>query len=262
MINQRQGPLVPIGECAALTQAIGTPEFGGATLRFMSQSVLIDTVILFQIRSEKTERAAFASIRSPKKVDRTSHLYATNFAHLDPNASLVRAVKREHFLASRLRECDVEDSCYRNVCYIQSGVVDRFSIISGSAESWWALNLYREKSSGRFSDDEIGRLNKITTFAAAAVSRHIFINRVCEPVPIRDYLDSALEARTDLTPRERQVCLAIVKGKTAQEIADELSIGVTSVITFRRRAYTKLGIRKHHQLLELCSNSAGASAQV
>ncbi|WP_198033720.1 helix-turn-helix transcriptional regulator [Bradyrhizobium sp. WSM2254] len=256
MKQQPQGSLVPLGECAALTKAIGTPSFGEASLRFLAQSVLVDTVILFEMRSGKVERTAFASMRSTKKVDRTSSLYAAHFSHLDPNASLVRSMNDHGVIASRLRECDVQDSGYRNVCYLQSGVVDRFSIISGSFENWWALNLYREKASGRFSDDEIGRLTTLCEFAGAAASRHIVIHRHCQPVPIRDYLDRALEDRTDLTRRERHVCREIAKGKTAQEIADDLAIGVTSVITFRRRAYLKLGINKHHQLLELCKSLA------
>lgn len=252
MQQRPQMSLVSIGECAALTQAIGTPSFGEASLRFLAQSVLVDTVILFEMRNGKAERTAFASTRSAKKVDRTSSLYATHFSHLDPNAALVQSLEDQRFLASRLRECDVEDSGYRNVCYLQSGVVDRFSIISGSLKSWWALNLYREKSSGRFTDDEIERLNTVTAFAGAAASKHVLIQRICQPAPIRDYVDRALEARTDLTRRERQVCCEIIKGKTAREIAADLGIGITSVITFRRRAYLKLGIRKHHQLLAVC----------
>jgi len=46
-----------------------------------------------------------------------------------------------------------------------------------------------------------------------------------------------------LTPRERQVLLLIVRGLLNKEIAAELRIGLTTVISHRRRIMDKLAIR-------------------
>ena len=53
------------------------------------------------------------------------------------------------------------------------------------------------------------------------------------------------------TPREREVALLIVRGKTSREIADELGIGVRTVETHRQRAMEKAGARTAAALTRL-----------
>ncbi len=55
-----------------------------------------------------------------------------------------------------------------------------------------------------------------------------------------------------LSERERQVCLGMLAGKKAEIIADEMGIGASSVVTYRQRAYFKLGITSRGQLFSIC----------
>lgn len=55
-----------------------------------------------------------------------------------------------------------------------------------------------------------------------------------------------------LSERERQVCLGMLAGKKAEIIAEEIGIGPSSVVTYRQRAYQKLGISSRGQLFAIC----------
>jgi DNA-binding CsgD family transcriptional regulator len=58
----------------------------------------------------------------------------------------------------------------------------------------------------------------------------------------------------ELSPREREVCARAVAGKTIEGTSLELDIRRTSVITYRQRAYQKLGISRINELVALLSN--------
>ncbi|NLW05604.1 MAG: helix-turn-helix transcriptional regulator, partial [Pseudomonadaceae bacterium] len=57
-----------------------------------------------------------------------------------------------------------------------------------------------------------------------------------------------------LSERERQVCAAVLQGKKSETIAYELEVAPSSVVTYRKRAYDKLGISSRAQLFALCQN--------
>jgi DNA-binding CsgD family transcriptional regulator len=55
-----------------------------------------------------------------------------------------------------------------------------------------------------------------------------------------------------LSERERQVCLGMLAGKKAEIIAEEVGVGLSSVVTYRQRAYHKLGISSRGELFAIC----------
>ena len=56
-----------------------------------------------------------------------------------------------------------------------------------------------------------------------------------------------------LSPRERTVCRGILAGKTADALAAEMSIAASSIVTYRARAYQKLGVTSRGALFALCA---------
>ena len=62
---------------------------------------------------------------------------------------------------------------------------------------------------------------------------------------------------TVLSERERQVCIGMLAGKKAEIIAGEIGIGPSSVVTYRQRAYQKLGISSRGQLFSICRSRIG-----
>lgn len=56
-------------------------------------------------------------------------------------------------------------------------------------------------------------------------------------------------AHVSLSERERQVCRLIVAGRSAKEIAGELSLSAKTISTFRSRALKKLGVSNDVELV-------------
>ena len=54
-----------------------------------------------------------------------------------------------------------------------------------------------------------------------------------------------------LTNREKQVCLRIVSGLGSEAISADLDIGLHSTLTYRKRAYEKLGISSQNELFAI-----------
>jgi len=60
---------------------------------------------------------------------------------------------------------------------------------------------------------------------------------------------SALQDEVSLAPREREVIEFLVTGLSYKEIADELSIGVSTVSTYVQRIYEKLHVRSRREII-------------
>jgi DNA-binding CsgD family transcriptional regulator len=65
-----------------------------------------------------------------------------------------------------------------------------------------------------------------------------------------------------LSAREREVCARAVVGKTIEGTSLDLNIRRTSVITYRQRAYQKLGISRTNELVALLNDMHAERALV
>lgn len=54
-----------------------------------------------------------------------------------------------------------------------------------------------------------------------------------------------------LGKRERQVMTYVLAGLTSREIAQRLQLSESTVLTYRYRAFAKLGVRTHRELLSM-----------
>lgn len=74
--------------------------------------------------------------------------------------------------------------------------------------------------------------------------------RMAHAITDLDEIDHHIAAAPEqLSPREAQVCARILYGQTTTGIALELGIGNESVMTYRKRAYRRLQIASHRELL-------------
>lgn len=55
-----------------------------------------------------------------------------------------------------------------------------------------------------------------------------------------------------LSERERAVCLGILAGQKAELIAADIGVAPSTVVTYRKRAYSKLGISSRASLFAIC----------
>jgi DNA-binding CsgD family transcriptional regulator len=62
----------------------------------------------------------------------------------------------------------------------------------------------------------------------------------------------------DLPQREVQVCAGIALGLNSEAIGQTLGIGINTVLTYRKRAYARLQISSHNELLWAIYSAATA----
>ncbi|SDC80680.1 helix-turn-helix transcriptional regulator [Nocardioides lianchengensis] len=79
------------------------------------------------------------------------------------------------------------------------------------------------------------------------VMRGFMVDVTAQHAPVTTALDQAADLLLTLSRRERQVLALVAAGRTNEEIAVELFVGVSSVKTYVRTAYRKIGVTRRSQ---------------
>ena len=129
------------------------------------------------------------------------------------------------------------DEAYQDWFYGQPDLSDKTAVLIAGENLRIILNLYRHgESEGAVPNPSVlsvlGRL-MLAHFEARRDSG----------------FPPALAA---LSERERAVCLGMLAGKKAEAIAGDLDVAPSTVVTYRKRAYTKLGIGARADLFAIC----------
>lgn len=101
---------------------------------------------------------------------------------------------------------------------------------------------------------------RLARFATTSFARGLDLARRLMPSILRRAPDVALRElrRAPLTPRERDVVGLLVAGSSTRAIASETGLTVSTVNTYLKRIFAKLGV---HSRVELVARLAGAPAE-
>ena len=180
---------------------------------------------------------------------RTAQKYVVEYWKHDP-ANRLAANARTAELSARFAPGEINEKSYRRDCYSNLDLVDRFSILRKCNHTMTRLNLYRSRSSGRFSDAQIGTIIDASNILFALVTKHHDLGQHQEPAT-EAARRRLLLAEPALTPRELDVCVGIICGQTSEAIALSLGLSINTVLTYRKRAYSRLGISTQNELVRL-----------
>jgi DNA-binding CsgD family transcriptional regulator len=129
------------------------------------------------------------------------------------------------------------------------GIADSMAItIKTGHREWITTHLCKHRDQGLFCKDDIETVLQLAALIASSASNHCRLDALSEgdfPASVNDGIDQLC---SQLTQRERQVILRILDGVTVEQIAGELGLKPTTVITYRSRAYEKLGISSRREL--------------
>lgn len=188
-------------------------------------------------------RSAFARIATLRYVQKywkhdTAAAYTLGRAH--------RSVKTMRRPSSVIRDID-----YRHECYAEGEVVERLSICRSGAMSI-VVNAYRDRAGGPFSPAEIDRFEAAAPVLMAAVEKHQQLSAARDGgAPGHGKAQASHRAVIDdagLSEREAQVLAAILSGLDQNAIAEAIGVKPSSVVTYRRRGYAKLGVQSRAEL--------------
>ncbi len=179
--------------------------------------------------------------------------YAERFYRLDPLLRDLRNAPRKGAVFLRTtRASAITDEEYRWYCYDLPGLEEKISIARPTGNGWNILNFYRRDSC---RPDEVAALATFGVFALAAIAKHghlLSLDDVASPAA--DLIDRPLPgccgcAFSDLTRREAEVCSYSLLGGRSTEIGERLGVAQSTVLTYRRRAYGRLGIGSASELV-------------
>lgn len=126
---------------------------------------------------------------------------------------------------------------YRQAFFTAPGIAGKTAVLAAGETRRLILNVYRNDAMGPLAPPDalvfMGRL--------ALLHYERQAGSTC-PAPL-----------AALSERERQVCLGVLAGKKAETIAGDLGLAASTVTTYRRRAYEKLGISSRAALFAICA---------
>lgn len=171
------------------------------------------------------------------------------------------AGQREGRSVALSRRSTIPDPAYRQRFFDAPRLDLKLSIFARAGDEAAYLNFYRHQGDGGFQPDDIMALTLAAPVVWRALRRHHAGPTPAHRVPVVprqrvEIVRRALAARSlPLTDREQDVCARIIAGYSSEAIALDLGIAPSSVATYRKRAYAKLGICSQHDLFALCWGS-------
>jgi DNA-binding CsgD family transcriptional regulator len=151
---------------------------------------------------------------------------------------------------------EVASDAYRATCYDRPGVQDRVALLLHVHDDVsLSLNLYRSVAHGSFSANELEILETLAPLLGAAARQHYTLLSRTETLP-EQMLKRLMCLCPALTKRETDVVRGVLSGASATAIGERMGIAVSSVVTYQKRAYRRLGIGSQRELFALAAGSA------
>lgn len=163
-----------------------------------------------------------------------ARLYAERFYRHDPAGRALEPAEPRSFF-ERVTPEQIGPREYRAICFDRPRFAEKFCYGWRDREDSLVLSFYRRRDRGTLAGDG---LSALATVVLGLLARR---QEACA-VPLSKRLERRIALRhPQLTLRERQVCALTLAGSTSEEAAGELGIRQATVLTYRQRAYRRLG---------------------
>lgn len=266
-----------VGQLAALSSALGPVVDSVGSSRFLRQ--LFDCVKQFvDCDSLHLQRTRVASQHAPARrvewigsyaadldmLQRTMETYFSSFADRDPLNDRVSDTRQAELIHRSAQT--IEDAEMRCLIYDVANIHDECVVVRPSNGIAYSLSTCRSRRLPAFSLYELSVLKHLAQMLLPLAELHTRmvgvplddnVNRIA-PV---DMLQTYLTRRSILlSSREASVCSAFVKGMTTLSIAEAMGVKESTVETYAKRAFAKLGVNSRRGLLSLVHGHEATTA--
>lgn len=236
---------------ANLILDVGKPTFDRAYADYLRTyaNVREYMVVAYRRTSKDAPRALMSS--SPE----LPLLYRAVFYKQDPNRPiLLDAPSQGEIIAFPSLLDEHYSSLYKQSIFQSNGIIDKFGTACWAGDVCYYINYYRMDGELPFSEQDREELLDVSDLISKLIARQFegqdgaantsspLSEEILGPI-VRE-----LSPGSPLTEREVQVCTLILMGCSSEAIALRLGIAVNSVLTYRRRAYERLGIVSQNEL--------------
>lgn len=236
-----------------LIETVGTEQFGSAIHDLvMATTGGARRIYLFEATGRENSNLQY--FFGEPRLEAMLPSYSRNFHDVDPVCDAYDAAPDLSDVAvQRIQPSDVAPEDFRRQFFDQAGIVERVSIIQRGPTAWRVMNVSRHRSSGMFSDRELEALIGLACLALPMLPLNR--RRSNKHPPCMAEVERRLGyLYPQLTHREQEVCARATLGMSVEATALDLGIAKTSVMTYRKRGYQRLGVSSVHELCALVAH--------
>jgi DNA-binding CsgD family transcriptional regulator len=251
----RSNPL--LAQVGPLVSTLGTEDFEARLFAALHSVAGCDHVSVFVVPDGGSPRVLLASSKDGSSIAwKAGREYAAKFWHHDPANSIDLLRDRSGVLV-RSTMADVRAADYRRQCYNQtdwmrtgSQIIERVALVLTDAHESYKVSLFRQASSGPFTQGDIDVLAAWSEPLLALLKKHDRLSMTSRG-DFETYVEMLGVVAPGLSPREREVCAGIAFGMSSEAIRLKLGVSLSTVQTHRKRAYARLRISSQNELLKL-----------
>lgn len=235
----------------------GHERFFDEAFILLNELVTVDSCAVFKVAADKTSGADHLctfGVLDKTLADLLANDYVTNGFKNDPMVQT--ALPSSSARVRQLPNSQYSDE-YRSTFFKKAGLIDKVTSLHASKNVIFLVSYYRLESNGAFSGDDFKDLQRLAPILGRSVFRHVQLSQEGESLEknyeqrIARLLDDNTQIFFRLAPRERNVCKSILLGHEEKKIADELGVKLNTIITHRRRIYSKLNINSKSELYKI-----------
>lgn len=256
-------------ELTGLTANLDADTFKDDLLRVLNRLIGIKHFAVFVFDQNHIEDLTASMVEGDKKdkavLSKNAELFVEKLKQhmwLDPEQLLdFNKGKQEEYSVVHRYNPDKDTDIERKQLYKKTRTSEKFFMVVSRNNKIYITNFFRGLNLIGLPDHEFEELKPVFSLINnLIILRHEMIgeskgkHREHENMASL-FKERGLEPFIKLSNRETEVCDRILKGMTAEAIADELQLAVSSVSTLRKRAYNKIGISSRSQLFALVMNS-------
>lgn len=241
-----------------IISSAGTESYGGACIELLEMLLGVDHWALFQYPSNTSISCLVMASRTKAAVVRANiDKFLGGYHSFDPSLAILRREPHEQPCVVNIDISDIKDRQYRQ-CFEATDTRERLSYFTTTSNDLNQLSIYRGPERRAFSQAEMTMFATLGSLIMATVLLHETRCRTtfspAGPMTLTMMQQRLAAVPGGLSARECEVCARAIAGLTIEGTALDLNIRKTSVITYRQRAYQKLGISSLNELVGILHN--------
>ncbi|MFI0397195.1 helix-turn-helix transcriptional regulator [Paracoccus jiaweipingae] len=238
----QSGGLIDPELAADLLAAPDAAQFSTRLLAAAQSATGVDEVFAYRLRDGAGMPEPVASSSELGDAGDRVRLYARRFFRRDPAADARQAAAPGSGFHIRIAAGAIAAGDYRRLCFDRPRFTEKICFGWRGRDDALIVSFYQRRTDG----PDLMQLGALAQIAITGLTR-LARPQPADPLP---QLQRRLAARWPvLTPREVQVCARTLTGEPAHASAQALGLAPGTVLTYRQRAYQKLGISRASDLL-------------
>lgn len=249
MLEEHRGADKPTGGAVDLILEVGKPTFSRAYSRYLRTYANVHDYMIVAYRRESRDAPRALMSSSPE----LPIFYRSVFYKQDPNREIIfNSQEQGEVLEFPDFTDDHYSTVYKQSIFQSNGIIDKFCIAIWNNDICYYINYYRMDGSPPFSARDRQLLSEVSDLISNLIARHFESQDAASAATLSEQslkqIVRELSPDSPLTEREVQVCTLILMGCSSEAIALRLGVAVSSVLTYRRRAYERLAIVSQNEL--------------